>query len=76
MSAEAVESYLKRPYHLQVVRSESDDGDGGWVVEVEELPGCIAQGRTSEELTGNVRRAMTAWIDDTLDAGDPIPAPR
>ena len=76
MTTEDVESYLKRGYHVAVVPSESADGDAGWVAEVAELPGCIAQGRTSEELFANVDRAMTAWIDDALDAGDPIPAPR
>ncbi len=76
MSAELVESYLKRGYHVEVVSSESDDGDGGWVAEVEELRGCIAQGRTRDELFANVERAMTAWIGDALEDGDPVPPPR
>ncbi len=76
MKKESIESYLKRPYHIEIVWSESEDGDAGWVAEVKELRGCIAQGRTREELLRNVDRAMEAWIDDALEAGDPIPEPR
>ncbi len=76
MSAESITSYLERPYHIEVVRSASEDGDAGWVAEVEELRGCIAQGRSREELSQNIGRAMEAWIEDALQAGDAIPAPR
>ena len=75
MSAATIEDYLKRPYHVEIVTSESEDGDSGWVAEVRELRGCIAQGRTCGELFKNIERAMTAWIDDALQAGDPIPGP-
>ena len=71
-----IEDYLERPYQIEVVASASEDGDSGWVAEVRELRGCIAQGRTCEELSRNIRRAMTAWVDDALRAGGPIPEPR
>ena len=76
MNTESIEHYLKRPYHIEIVWSESAAGDAGWVAEVKELRGCIAQGRSREELLGNIDRAMEAWIDDALEAGDPIPEPR
>lgn len=76
MGGEPFEMYLRQPYHVHVIHSDDDDGDSGWVAEVEELRGCIAQGRTHAELLENVERAMAAWIGDALDAGDPIPAPR
>ena len=76
MTTETVEGYLKRPYHIEIGWSESDEGDAGWVAEVKELRGCIAQGRSREELLENIDRAMEAWIDDALEAGDPIPEPR
>lgn len=75
MSALTIADYLKRPYKVEVVASSGDDGDSGWVAEVRELRGCIAQGRTHEELFENIERAMTAWIDDALRAGEPIPDP-
>ena len=75
MSTVTVEDYLQRPYHIEIVRSESEDGDSGWVAEVKEFEGCIAQGRTRDELFENIERAMTAWIDDSLESGDPVPDP-
>ncbi len=75
MNMAAIEDYLKRPYHIEIVWSESEDGDSGWVAEVKELDGCIAQGRSHDELFENIERAMTAWIDDALQDGDPIPDP-
>ena len=60
MRAAGIEDYLKRPYHLEIVRSASEDGEGGWVAEVKPLPGCIAQGRSREELLENIDRAMEA----------------
>ena len=76
MSADTIQNYIKRPYHIEIVWSESEDGDAGWVAEVKELRGCIAQGRTREDLLTNIDRAIEAWIDDALEAGDPIPEPR
>ena len=75
MSTVTIEDYLQRPYHIEIVWSESEDGDSGWVAEVKEFDGCMAQGRSREELFENIERAMTAWIDDALEAGDPVPAP-
>ena len=70
-----IEEYLKRPYHIEIVPSVSEDGDSGWVAEVREFDGCIAQGRSRAELFENIERAMTAWIDDALGVGDPLPDP-
>lgn len=75
MTALRIEDYLRQPYHIEIVASTDDDGDSGWVADVRELEGCIAQGRTHAELFANIERAMTAWIDDALEAGDPIPEP-
>lgn len=71
----AIEEYLKLRYHTEIVLSEAEDGDAGWVAEVKELTGCIAQGRTREELLENIDLAKTVWLEDALEAGDPIPKP-
>ena len=70
-----LEDYLRRPYHIELVPSATDDGDSGWVAVVRELRGCVAQGRSPDELFENIERAMTAWIDDALESGDPVPEP-
>ena len=63
-------------HHIELVRSESSDGDGGWVAEVEEWPGCIAQGRSLDELEVNLERAMEAWSEAECEDGREIPPPR
>lgn len=71
-----VNDYLRLPYHIEVVHSASpEDSDEGWVAEVRELKGCIAQGRTPDELLANVRTAMEIWIEHMLERAKPIPRP-
>jgi antitoxin HicB len=68
--------YLKLPYHITLVREEDAEGAVAWVASVAELPGCISQGDTPEEAASMIREAMEAWIDVSLECGDPIPEPR
>ena len=48
--------------------------DGGYVASVPALPGCITQGDTRDEVLKNVREAIAVYIDDCIDAGDPVPS--
>ena len=47
--------------------------DGGYVVSVPALPGCVSQGDTRDEALNNIREAIGLYVDDCRDAGDPIP---
>ena len=47
--------------------------DGGYVVTVPDLPGCISQGDTREEAVANITEAIKLYLNDCGDAGDPIP---
>ena len=49
------------------------DADGGHVVSVPALPGCISQGDTRTEALDNIREAMELYIEDCRQAGDPVP---
>lgn len=71
-----VEDYLDLPYHVELVRDDDDEGNFGWVAEVEELPGCISQGKTAEEAASRVHEAMDAWLSVSLQEGKDIPMPR
>jgi predicted RNase H-like HicB family nuclease len=68
-------SRLELPYHFLVVHDIDEEGNEGWVAEVEELPGCISQGCTPEEAIAGVRDAMRDWISVALDDGVEIPVP-
>lgn len=47
--------------------------DGGYVASVPALPGCVSQGDTRQEVLDNIREAIQLYIEDCLDAGDPVP---
>jgi predicted RNase H-like HicB family nuclease len=47
--------------------------DGGYVVSVPALPGCVSQGDTRSEALSNIREAIELYIEDCRDAGHPIP---
>jgi len=49
------------------------ESDGGYVVSVPALPGCVTEGETREEALANAREAIQLYVDDCRAAGDPIP---
>ena len=49
------------------------EADGGYVVSVPVLPGCVSQGDTREEALANIREAIDLYVEDCRLAGDPVP---
>jgi predicted RNase H-like HicB family nuclease len=47
--------------------------DGGYVVSVPALPGCVSQGETRSEALDNIREAIEVYLADCRDAGEPVP---
>ena len=72
---ENVEHYLRLPYTIEIIRDEGD-GFSGWFARVAELPGCMTQAETLDELEGMIQDAIRAWIETALEDGAPIPEPR
>jgi predicted RNase H-like HicB family nuclease len=50
------------------------EADGGYVVSVLALPGCVSQGDTRSEALANIREAIELYVEDCCSAGDPVPA--
>jgi antitoxin HicB len=75
MNQKNLEYYLNLPYTIEVLR-ETDADDPGWAARVVELPGCLTQGDTFEELGEMIRDAMRAWLETALEQGIAIPEPR
>lgn len=46
------------------------EDDGGYVVEIPELPGCISEGKSFEEAFNNIREALEAWLEEAKDHPD------
>jgi predicted RNase H-like HicB family nuclease len=49
------------------------EADGGYVVSVPTLPGCVSQGDTRTEALANIREAIELYVEDCRAAGDPVP---
>lgn len=49
------------------------EADGGYVVTVPVLPGCVSEGDTRAEALANIQEAIDLYIDDCRVAGDPVP---
>ncbi|MCE5360685.1 type II toxin-antitoxin system HicB family antitoxin [Candidatus Igneacidithiobacillus taiwanensis] len=60
-------------YELIIYWSDADDA---FLVEVPELPGCMADGATYQEAVANAEQVIAEWIETAKEMGRPIPAPR
>jgi predicted RNase H-like HicB family nuclease len=52
------------------------DEDSAYVVEVPELPGCLAHGATRQDALRNAEDAIRFWIKTAQEDGLEIPQPR
>lgn len=50
--------------------------DQAIIAEVQELPGCAADGKTYEEVLANARTVINEWIETARELGRDIPTPR
>lgn len=50
--------------------------DEAYVVDVPELPGCMAHGTTRQEAIANAEEAITFWIETAREDGLTVPTPR
>ena len=60
-------------YELIIYWSEEDRS---FVVEVPELPGCMADGETYEQAVANAKQVIEEWIETAREVGRPIPEPK
>ena len=61
------------PYEMIIYWS---DEDNAYIVEVPELPGCMADGKTYEEAIKNAQKVIQEWIETAKELGREIPAPK
>ena len=60
-------------YELIIYWSREDQA---FLVEVPELPGCMADGASYEEAVANAQVVVTEWIETAQALGRPIPEPK
>jgi antitoxin HicB len=63
--------YLHLPYKLVIVPEEV----GGFFAKIEELPGCMTQGETMDEVLRNIDDAKRLWLQTALEDKMEIPLP-
>lgn len=69
---EPLEFYLSKAYPFVVYPAE----EGGYVAEIEELPGCMTQGETLGEVARRIEDARRGWIEVAYEDGMEIPLPQ
>ncbi len=60
-------------YEMIIYWSEDDQA---FIVEVPELPGCMADGPTYQAALANAEQIVQEWIDTARELGRPIPEPK
>lgn len=60
-------------YELIIYWSEEDNC---FLVEVPELPGCMADGQTYQDAVSNVEVVIREWIETATELGRTIPEPK
>ena len=66
-----MEDYIK--YEMIIYWSKEDDA---FIVEVPELSGCMADGKTYEEAIKNALIVIREWVETAKEIGKEIPEPK
>ncbi len=69
--AKTIEEYLDLPYGLLI----TPDEEGGYGIEVAELPGCVTYALLWEDIPSMAREAIASWIGSALKHNEPVPVP-
>ena len=60
-------------YEIIIYWSDDDDA---FIAEIPELPGCAADGPTTEAALANVQTVAREWIETAREIGRSIPEPK
>ena len=63
---------MKYQYALVIWYSQQDEA---YLVEVPEVPGCMADGESQEEAVQSAQTAIRLWIEGARKMGRPVPRP-
>lgn len=64
---------MPHKYEIIIYWSQEDEL---FVVEVPELPGCMADGKTYQEAAANAEKIIDEWVETAKELGRTIPIPR
>jgi len=69
-----LEYYLTLNYPMNVKKLSEEEGSG-WIVDFQDLKGCIGTGDTIQEAIEDAIAAKEAWLETALENGKKIPEP-
>jgi antitoxin HicB len=58
-------------YNYKILLNKEEEG--GYIVNVPALPGCITQGDTIEEAMAMAKEAIELYVEELQSRGEPIP---
>ncbi len=61
--------------NYQIILYWSEE-DNSFIAEVPELPGCMADGKTRQEVLTNIEQIIDEWVETAKELGRPIPKPK
>jgi antitoxin HicB len=61
--------------YAHVVAPLSEEDGGGYMITFPDLPGCMSDGDTLDEVLSNGRDAFTSWVAAMVDMKRPVPEP-
>lgn len=64
---------MRVKYELIIYWSDKDEA---FIVDVPELPGCMADGKTYTEAAANAERVIEEWIETAHELGRYVPEPK
>lgn len=60
-------------YEIIIYWSEEDNS---YIAEVPELSGCMADGKSYQEVLANVETVISEWVQTAQIMGKPVPVPK
>lgn len=66
---------MKPLKYSALIRALSKEEGGGYLIEIPELPGCMADGETIEEAFADAESAIESWVQTAHEFSDPVPVP-
>jgi antitoxin HicB len=71
MERKPLDYYLSLKYPVSIEEAP----EGGYFIQIKDLPGCLSQGETIEEALGNIEEARQLWTESMYEDGNEIPLP-
>ena len=61
----------KKSFEFEAIFTPQDEG--GFTVEIPDLPGCISEGDTLDEAENNIEEAARLYLETLEERGIPVP---